>query len=133
MNLQITEVILLLMLAAAAMQDTRTGTINILTAAAGAALCIGAKIFTGVFQAEDTLLGAGVGIAMLLIGYASRQALGYGDGVLLTATGCALGAADNFVLLLLSLVLSGIVSIIFMVMKKRRGCDRIAFAPFVLG
>ena len=130
---KIQEMILLLMLAVAAQEDVRTGKISILPPALGAALCVGFQIVAGEFRPGDAALGAGVGFMLLLIGYASRQAVGYGDGLLFAATGCCLGSTDNVVLLLCSLLMCSFYSMVMLVSRRKKRNDRIVFVPFVLG
>ena len=130
---KIQEMILLLMLAMAAQEDVRTGEISMVTPALGAALCVGFQIVAGEFRPGDAALGAGVGFMLLLIGYASRQAVGYGDGLLFAATGCCLGSTDNVVLLLCSLLMCSFYSMVMLVSRRKKRNDRIVFVPFVLG
>ena len=130
---QIVNVLLLLMVGAAAIEDLKTGRINIILAAAGTGLCLSLQLLSGMFRFGDAALGAGVGVLMLLLGYASSQAIGYGDGVILTATGCVLGGSYNFLLLLCSLLFSALYSIVVLILRRRKKTDRIPFVPFVLG
>jgi len=130
---KIQETILLLMLALAAQEDVRTGKISMGPPAVGAVLCIAFQIAAGEFRPADAALGAGVGLMLLLIGYASRQAVGYGDGLMFTATGCCLGSVDNVVLLLCSLLMCSAYSIVMLVSRRKKRNDRIVFVPFVLG
>lgn len=129
---KVQEVILLLMLGIAAQEDVRTGKICMIPPAAGAALCIALQILSGEFRPVETAFGAGVGLMLLLIGYASRQAVGYGDGLLFAATGCGLGGTDNILLLLCSLLMCSVYSIVMLVSRRKNRSDRIMFVPFVL-
>ena len=117
----------------AAQEDVRTGKISMVPPALGAALCVGFQIVAGEFRPGDAALGAGVGFMLLLIGYASRQAVGYGDGLLFAATGCCLGSTDNVVLLLCSLLMCSFYSMVMLVSRRKKRNDRIVFVPFVLG
>lgn len=130
---KIQEIILLLMLAMTAQEDIRTGKISMVPPAVGAALCVGLQIAAGDFRPVDAVFGAGVGLMLLLIGYASRQAVGYGDGLLFAATGCCLGGTDNVVLLLCSLLMCSVYSMVMLISHRKNRNDRIVLVPFVLG
>ena len=127
------EMTLLLFLAAAACEDYRSHKIPIVLIAAGGAAGLLLRIFLVRENLQNMILGIGIGLVMLLISFASREALGYGDGMVMAVTGIYLGGTDNLVLLLCSLLTAGIGSILLLCAKHRKGKDSIPFAPFVLG
>ena len=130
---RIIHILILLMLAAAAEEDVKTGKIRLILPAAVAMLCLPLQLATGAFRIGEAALGAGAGIVLLLLGYASSQAIGYGDGIILTVTGCILGGMFNFLLVLSSLLISALYSMIMLALKRKRKADQIPFIPFVLG
>jgi len=85
---------------------------------------------------EHTLVsvlgGLGVGALLILMGKISRQAVGFGDGIIFLVTGLYLGFVRNLVLLLYGLVICALASIIFLVIRKFKMKDKIPFAPFIL-
>ena len=81
----------------------------------------------------DMLGGASVGVVLLVIGYLSKEKIGYGDGILFVATGIYLGFWNNLILLWLSTSLAGIYGIILMLLKKKKKDNEIPLVPFVLG
>ena len=80
----------------------------------------------------DMLGGAAVGVVLLIVGYVSKERIGYGDGLLFMATGIYLGFWNNLVLLWLSTTLAGIYGLILMLLKKKKKEDEIPLVPFVL-
>ena len=128
----IIESTLLLFLALAGWIDRKHLTLPIGLLAAGALAGALINIFSGQRSFLDMAAGAGIGLVMLLIGYASRQALGYGDGLLMAAAGAFLGGTGTLVLLLCSLLVAAVSSMVLLAAKKKGRKDRIAFAPFVL-
>lgn len=126
-------ILMLLMLAACAWEDLRSGKIRVILPALGTGLCLSLQLITGTFRIGDAALGAGAGAVLLILGYASSQAVGYGDGIILTATGCVLGGAFNFLLVLCSLLFSALYAICMLALKRKRKEDRVPFLPFVLG
>ena len=130
---KITNVLLLLMLGVAAIEDLKTGKISLILPAAGVGLCMLQQILSGEFRIGDAAMGAGIGFILILLSFASSQAVGYGDGIMLMATGCVLGGLFNFLLLLCSLLISALYSIAMLALKRKKKADRIPFIPFVLG
>ena len=128
----ITESTLLLFLALAGWIDRKNLMLPIALIAAGALAGVLVNILTRQKSFLDMAAGTGIGLVMLLIGYASRQALGYGDGLLMAAAGVYLGGTETIVLLLCSLLVAAITSIALLAAKKKNRKDRIAFASFVL-
>lgn len=125
--------ILLLFLAAAAWEDMKTGGITVILLASGAMAGVLARIITGHTEVPDMAVGAGIGLVLLIISFGSRQALGYGDGLLLAVSGICLGGMKNLILLLISLVMAALCSAFLVMTGKKKSRDRIPFAPFVLG
>ena len=80
----------------------------------------------------DMLGGALIGVALLIIGYFSKEKIGYGDGLLFMATGIYLGFWNNLVLLWLSTTLAGIYGLVLMLIKKKKKNSEIPLVPFML-
>ncbi|MCQ2530367.1 MAG: prepilin peptidase [Lachnospiraceae bacterium] len=79
----------------------------------------------------NLLFGSLIGILFLGIGKITRQALGYGDGFILVATGIFLGFSENVLLLLLGVLLAAGFSIGLMIFRKKTKKDEIPFLPFL--
>lgn len=78
------------------------------------------------------MAGSMVGLILLLLGFASKEALGYGDGLLLSATGIFLGFQRNCLLLFCAVLCASLFSICLLTAGRKKKEDRIPFAPFVL-
>lgn len=76
--------------------------------------------------------GAVMGCIILLVAWCTKECVGVGDGYLFIVTGIFLGFIQNFILVFSSLLLAGIFSIGCLVLKKKKGDDRMALGPFVL-
>ena len=128
---QLGSAVLIMFLAVLAYEDIRKETMNLVVitvcGASGAAL----KLISGA-GVMDILPGTAVGLLLLALSFASRQAIGYGDGLVFTASGIYLGLTGNIVFLLVSLILGAIASALLIAIKVKRKNDRIPFAPFML-
>lgn len=122
----------LIFLAAAAYEDYKTEKISMILIMTGAAISIAAAVINK-DNIMQILYGILTGNAILLIGYASREAVGYGDGLIFIITGIFLGWMNNIILIAGSLLLAAVCSIILMALRIKKRTDRIAFVPFILG
>lgn len=122
----------LIFLAAAAYEDYKTEKISMILIMTGAVISIAAAVINK-DNIMQILYGVLTGNAILLIGYASREAVGYGDGLIFIITGIFLGWMNNIVLIAGSLLLAAVCSMILMALRIKKRTDRIAFAPFILG
>lgn len=71
------------------------------------------------------------GALMLLVARITGQGLGYGDGLLALCAAPALGLYKTALGLILAVFLSGILSLVLLVMKKAKGKTRLPFIPFM--
>lgn len=122
----------LIFLAAAAYEDYKTEKISMILILTGAAISIAAAVINK-DHIMQILYGILTGNAILLIGYASREAVGYGDGLIFIITGIFLGWMNNVILIAGSLLLAAVCSMILMALRIKKRTDRIAFVPFILG
>lgn len=72
------------------------------------------------------------GIFLLAAGWATRGAIGSGDGFVIAVCGLFLGIWTNMELLLIALFLSALYSMVLIVFKKVKRNHTIAFIPCVL-
>lgn len=84
------------------------------------------KTVTGLF------LDLMIGVVFLAIGFLSKQAVGYADGLVLCCSGLILGFYRNLNLLFYSLVAISFFSIVMLIIRKLTVKDRVPFLPFVL-
>ena len=128
----LSAVILLLILFAAAFMDFRSGQLSLwfLLGAMAAGLML--QIFVGRVSVKTLLLGIIPGGVLFLIALLTKQAIGYGDCLLLLVTGIFLGLTYTMLLFFISLLFAGGASILLLSIKKRKRKEALAFAPFML-
>lgn len=80
----------------------------------------------------DLLAGAGIGAAVILFAYMTKECIGTGDGAVLTVTGIFLGFWANLQLFMTALFLAGITALILLITKKKGRRYRLPFVPFLL-
>lgn len=80
---------------------------------------------------EDIFLGVLPGILFLLIGLVTKQAVGYGDGILLCALGMYYALEDLLSICLIAMVFSVVVALILLVVFHKNGKYEIPFVPFL--
>jgi leader peptidase (prepilin peptidase)/N-methyltransferase len=78
------------------------------------------------------LFGIIPGVLFLGIAAATREKVGYGDGLVLIATGVLLGLRINLMMVFLGLFLAALCSIWLLIRKKAGRNTKIAFVPFLL-
>lgn len=78
------------------------------------------------------LLGVMPGIGLLLLSLATREAIGYGDGMIVAACGTVLGLSTIIPMLFLAFGFAAIGSVCLIICKKAGRKDQIPFAPFLL-
>lgn len=71
------------------------------------------------------------GALMLFISWATRQGLGYGDGLMALCIAPALGPKWVMMGLILAIFLCGFLSLFLLVCKKAKGKTQIPFLPFM--
>lgn len=80
----------------------------------------------------DMIMGFFPGAICLVIGWITREAIGYGDGFLLCAMGMYLSAENIVAIVTIASFFAGIVGLILMVFGKKKGNDQLPFVPFLL-
>ena len=129
----ISKILLLFFLGVAAVLDFRKRELPLIYIGAGFVTGAILHLVIGEPSALELLLGCLVGAIFLLIARISREAIGYGDGLMIIATGAFLGLIDNVLLMLCAVTLAALFSIGLLIMKKWKRKDEIPFIPFLLG
>lgn len=80
----------------------------------------------------DFLAGIFLGGGLLFVSWATREAIGYGDGLTVAACGAALGFVGVLQLLLLALMFAAVWSGILLISRKGKKKDSFPFIPFLL-
>lgn len=101
-------------------------------------LALGGRVFagmTGGVQMKTTgaeaALGLLPGIACIALSWISRQALEYGDSVLITVCGISLGAMDCLQVLFTAFLFSGAYGLVWITVRKRSRKAAMPFVPFL--
>jgi leader peptidase (prepilin peptidase)/N-methyltransferase len=71
------------------------------------------------------------GIICLFLGFCTRQAVGYGDGILLCALAMLYRLEDLLCILMIAILSAGITGLFFLIVLKKRGTYEIPFVPFL--
>lgn len=109
--------------------DVRKKTVPVIPVILCVVLVMVYRVFLG--EISQTLGGIGIGGLILMVSFLSGGAVGGGDALVFGMTGALLGISGNVELLLISLILSGIVSLFFVVIKKKGRKYRIPYVPFI--
>lgn len=80
----------------------------------------------------EFLAGIFLGGALLFVAWATREAIGYGDGLVVAACGAALGIVEVLQLLILALCFSAVWSGLLLIFRKANRKDSFPFVPFLL-
>lgn len=90
-----------------------------------------AAVITGGTEILSWSAGALPGIFLLLTAKASREAVGYGDGLALVVTGLYMDALNTFNLFIVALFLSAMAAIFMIVIRRSGRKDVMPFIPFL--
>ena len=80
----------------------------------------------------DVFMGLLPGIVCLFVGWITREAVGYGDGFLLCAMGMYLSVEGIVVIIMGASFFAGIIGMILIIFRKKKGTDQLPFVPFLL-
>ncbi len=119
----------LLLLAVLAAQDIREKKISVDKLLIFGFMAVLYQIFTKQFCWQEILGGVVPGCMLLLISWATKENIGYGDGMVVIVLGLWTGGWFAFHVLGIGILLTGIYAVISLIRKKR---DVIPFIPFLL-
>ena len=89
------------------------------------------QIFWKKQKLEAILFSMIIGVTLLVAAKISNQRIGYGDGIIFLILGLWIGFWDGISLLFFSLILSSIISVYFIIVRRKGRDYRIQFIPFV--
>jgi len=89
------------------------------------------QVWIGVLPLWQWLAGILLGVIVLGVGFATREAIGYGDGLMIGVIGIWLGVAAGIEILFLGLCISACLSALLLTFKKVNRNYRIPFIPFL--
>ncbi len=100
------------------------------------AIAFFAGVLLGIFRGReafiDAFAGASIGGAVMILAFLSRNQIGYGDGLILTASGTLLGFRLNVAMFLFGLFLAALRGAWLIILKKADGKTKMAFVPFLI-
>ncbi|MDO5425805.1 MAG: prepilin peptidase [Eubacteriales bacterium] len=112
-------------------QDVRRREISRRILAVGSVAAVLMQVCTRKLEYWDFALGIAVGLALLGIAFATREALGYGDGLAVLAMGMFAGGCRALEILLLAFGMAALVSGGCLALKKAKRNDSLPFLPFL--
>ena len=83
---------------------------------------------------EGMLVGGGTFFVITLIGglIAGKEAMGYGDVKFMAALGLYFGFASMVSIIFMSFLIGAILSIIFIILRRKKASEYIPFGPFIV-
>ncbi len=95
------------------------------------AVMVAGMIFLNDRDWMNCFLGLIPGIVVLLFAFFSRQAIGYGDGIVITILGFALGMKKGFCITLAAFLVASVVALSFLISQKAKRKTELPFVPFL--
>ena len=89
-------------------------------------------LFNQEYTWKEMICGMMIGVVVLLIAWMSRESIGVGDGMILTASGIYLGFWGNLELLMIALLFAGVTALCLIVARRKGRKDKLPFVPFLL-
>ncbi len=98
-------------------------------------LCLGGCSFLYSLCSDRELISIGLamipGLVCLIVGYCTRQAVGYGDGILLCAMGMLYSVEELLGICMIAATFGAIAGLILLVFFKKKGSYEMPFVPFL--
>ena len=129
---EINKVLILIFLALLSVFDIKTKQIPLWLILTFAVIFAGMCFVNGYVGHAALLLRLLPGIFLLAVAFATKQSMGYGDGVALLLVGLLLDIWTSTALLLLALLISAATSVIILLSKKGDRQTKLPFMPFML-
>ena len=125
------QIILLGMLGFYAVEDIRKKKISAGYLCIFAAAGIGIHVINRDMSATGMLLGAAVGLGLVVVSLLTRGSVGLGDGFLMATAGIFLGGSASLTLLMTSLLYAALFSLAMVAIRKWKRKREIPFVPFL--
>ena len=130
--IEMTRAALLLLLFAGAARDIEKREIPLYLPVIGLATGLLFRALSGFGNATVLAAGCLPGLVLLAAGYLSKEAVGYGDGVMVLCAGIFLPFSETLMLTILSLLLAAGGAGILLLAKKMKRKETLPFLPFLL-
>lgn len=125
------KIFMLLFLLLNAILDWKRQEISLWSLAAFGGLGLLLNVWMSYQSIWDIAGGISVGIFLLVVAFLTKEAVGFGDGLLLCVTGIYVGFWENLSLLVAGLLLCAILAICCLLFRKRQLTDRFPLVPFL--
>lgn len=132
MEEKIVKSLVLLMLLINGLLDWKKGEISLFSLVGFGVLGIGLNLWLKYQSLVEVIGGMGIGIILLATAFFTREAIGFGDGLLICVSGIYLGLWRNLGLLILGAVCCGMILGIGILAGRLKMADRVPFVPFLL-
>lgn len=120
------------MLGICSLEDIRRKEIECMKVLLFGVIGVSLHLYLGQVSVYDMLLGAGMGIIVMLCSLLSGGMIGMGDGLVIMVTGIFLGARKNMQMLCCGLIIAAIISLFLMVCRKKKKHESIPLMPCLL-
>lgn len=130
--MKISYVVWFLFLLAVSWQDFKKKEISVRLLILMGVVGTGIQFFEKTVSLGSWFGGIALGAGLLLLGFITREDIGYGDGWLVLVMGMSLGFRASLLALLLALGISALASGGLLLFRKVKRSYRIPFAPFLL-
>ena len=122
----------LLFLGIGSWMDLRTRELSVSFLGLFGVLSISCNVFWNYQSAKSLFAGCTVGILFLVIGWMTRESIGYGDGLAILILGIFEGGKNIFWIVFGAFLLGGIYGGYRMAVKKSKAEDTFPFFPFLM-
>ena len=112
-------------------EDQKSQMINVFVIAAATAIGVALNQISQQISLKDMAFGSLIGLGSLLIAFVSRQAIGYGDALLMISVGLIFGLSAAMMIIVSGLFSACIFSVVQILRKRKKKADRIIFVPFL--
>lgn len=124
--------LVLFLLALNSLLDWKKREVSLLSLAGFGAVGIFLNLWLQYQSLAEAAGGAGLGILLLAAAFFTREAIGFGDGLLICTTGIYLGFWENLSLLFTGALCCGVILGISVLAGRLKMADRVPLVPFFL-
>lgn len=132
MEERVGKVLVLFLLLLNSFLDWKKREISLFSLAGFGAVGIGLNFWLEYQSLAEAAGGVALGILLLAIAFFTREAIGFGDGLLICTTGIYLGFWENLNLLSVGTLCCGVALGISVLLGKVKLADRVPLVPFFL-
>lgn len=112
--------------------DVKNRRLQLWLIAVFAAIMIGLFVFGEKHDGFSLLIRLIPGLGLLTTAFVTKEAVGYGDGLVVLFCGLVLDIQVTISLVFVALILSAVASLVILVIKKGNRSTRLPFMPFLL-